>query len=56
MKRLGTRRLTTPVDPWVQEEHEAQFVRNMDASDETMRPDVTLESPGSSGSAPRRVT
>jgi hypothetical protein len=56
MKRLGTRRLTTPVDPWVQEEREAQFVRNMDAFirrdfsviDETMRPDVTLELPGSS--------
>lgn len=56
MKRLGTRRLTTPVDPWVQEEREAQFARNMDAFirrdfsviDETMRPDVTLELPGSS--------
>ena len=56
MKRLGTRRLTTPVDPWVQQEREAQFARNMDAFirrdfsviDETMRPDVTLELPGSS--------
>jgi ketosteroid isomerase-like protein len=46
----------TPVDPWVQEEREAQFARNMDAFirrdfnvvDETMRPDVTLEMPGSS--------
>jgi hypothetical protein len=56
MKRLRTRRLMTPVDLWVQEEREAQFARNMDAFirrdfsviDETMRPDVTLELPGSS--------
>ena len=56
MKRLGTRRFTTSVDPWGQEEREAQFARNMDAFirrdfsviDETMRPDVTLELPGSS--------
>jgi ketosteroid isomerase-like protein len=46
----------TPVDPGVQEEREAQFVRNIDAFirrdfgaiEETMRPDVTLEMPGSS--------
>jgi hypothetical protein len=45
-----------PVDPRVQEEREAQFVRNIDAFirrdfgviEETMRPDVTLEMPGSS--------
>jgi ketosteroid isomerase-like protein len=56
MKRLRTRRLMTPVDPSVQQEREAQFARNMDAFirrdfsviDETMRPDVTLEMPGSS--------
>jgi ketosteroid isomerase-like protein len=56
MKRLSTRRLMTPVDPWVQEQREAQFARNMDAFirrdfsviDETMRPEVTLEMPGSS--------
>ena len=56
MKRLRTRRLPTLVDPWIQEEREAQFARNMDAFirrdfsviDETMRPDVTLEMPGSS--------
>jgi hypothetical protein len=56
MKRLRTRRLMTPVDPWVQEEREAQFARNMDAFirrdfsviDETMRPDVSLGLPGSS--------
>jgi ketosteroid isomerase-like protein len=46
----------TPVDPSVQLEQEAQFARSMDAFirrdfsviDETMRPDVTLEMPGSS--------
>jgi len=45
-----------PVDPRVQEEREAQFARNIDAFirrdfgviEETMRPDVTLEMPGSS--------
>ena len=45
-----------PVDPRVQQEREAQFVRNIDAFirrdfgviEETMRPDVTLEMPGSS--------
>jgi hypothetical protein len=44
------------VDPRVQEEREAQFARNMDAFirrdfsviDQTMRPDVALEMPGSS--------
>ena len=56
MKRLGTRRPTSPVDPGVQEQREAQFARNIDAFirrdfgviEETMRPDVTLEMPGSS--------
>lgn len=56
MKRLGTRRPVNPVDPRVQEEREAQFARNIDAFirrdfgviEETMRPDVTLEMPGSS--------
>jgi len=46
----------TPVDPWVREEREAQFGRNMEAFirrdfgviDETMRPDVVLDMPGSS--------
>jgi ketosteroid isomerase-like protein len=46
----------TPVDPSVQLEQEAQFARSMDAFirrdfsviDETMRPDFTLEMPGSS--------
>lgn len=45
-----------PVDPRVQEEREALFARNIDAFvrrdfgviEETMRPDVTLEMPGSS--------
>ena len=45
-----------PVDLRVQEEREAQFARNIDAFirrdfgviEETMRPDVTLEMPGSS--------
>ncbi|HEX5626658.1 MAG TPA: hypothetical protein VFY08_01425 [Actinomycetota bacterium] len=45
-----------PVDPRVQEEREARFARNIDAFirrdfgviEETMRPDVTLEMPGSS--------
>ena len=45
-----------PVDPRVQEEREAQFARNIDAFirrdfdviEKTMRPDVTLEMPGSS--------
>jgi len=56
MKRLGTRRPLNPVDPRVQEEREAQFARNIDAFirrdfdviEKTMRPDVTLEMPGSS--------
>jgi hypothetical protein len=56
MKRLGTRRPTNPVDPGVQQEREAQFARNIEAFirrdfgliEETMRPDVTLEMPGSS--------
>jgi hypothetical protein len=56
MKRLGTRRPVAPVDPEAQEEREAQFARNIDAFvrrdfgviEETMRPDVTLEMPGSS--------
>lgn len=56
MKRLGTRRAVNSVDPRVQQEREAQFARNIDAFirrdfgviEETMRPDVTLEMPGSS--------
>jgi ketosteroid isomerase-like protein len=56
MKRLRTRRLTTPVDPSAQGEREAQFARSMDAFirrdfsviDENLRPDVALEMPGSS--------
>lgn len=56
MKRLGPRRPLTPVDPWVREERETQFGRNMEAFirrdfgviEETMRPDVALDMPGSS--------
>jgi hypothetical protein len=56
MKRLRTRRLTTQVDPSVQEKREAQFALSMDAFirrdfgfiDENLRPDVALEMPGSS--------
>jgi hypothetical protein len=56
MKRLRTRRLGTPVDSSVRQEREAQFARNIDAFirrdfsviDGTMRPDVTLDMPGSS--------
>ena len=56
MKRLGPRRPLTPVDPRVREEREAQFGRNMEAFirrdfgviEETMRPDVVLDMPGSS--------
>jgi hypothetical protein len=57
MKRLGTRRLVTSVDHWVQEEREAQFARNMDAFirrdfsviDETMRPYARSNCPGRPG-------
>jgi hypothetical protein len=56
MKRLRSRRPLTPVDPLVQEEREAQFGRNIEAFirrefdviEETMRPDVALDMPGSS--------
>jgi ketosteroid isomerase-like protein len=56
MKRLRPRQPLTPVDPWVREEREAQFGRNMEAFirrdfgviEETMRPDVALDMPGSS--------
>jgi hypothetical protein len=56
MKRLRPRRPSTPVDPWVREEREAQYGRNMEAFirrdfgviEETMRPDVALDMPGSS--------
>jgi hypothetical protein len=55
MKRLRPRQPLTPVDPWVREEREAQFGRNMEAFirrdfgviEETMRPDVALDMPGS---------
>jgi hypothetical protein len=56
MKRLRTRRLTTPVDRSAQGERQAQFALSMDAFirrdfsviDENLRPDVALEMPGSS--------